>query len=220
MSNVIVSPSLLCADFAHLSDEVKALEQAGADWLQFDCMDGHFTQQVTYGHMVVEALRDLTDLFFDCHLMFDNPEKHLEFFADAGADGISIHYEATDEPDVLLNRIREMGCKSNLVINPATPVERVRPLLEYCDIVMIMGVVPGYAGQQFIPETTDRVAQMRAIIEDEGLQIPIEVDGGVGGDTAPGLVAAGAQILVSGSFISEHPDGYGAAIDYLHSLGD
>lgn len=220
MSKVIVSPSLLCANFARLADEVEALEAAGADWLQFDCMDGHFTEQVTHGPLVVEALRGLTDLFFDCHLMFDNPKKHLEFFAEAGADGISIHFEATDEPETLLRRIRDLGCKSNLVINPATSVERVRPLLDYCDIVMIMGVVPGYAGQQFIPETTDRVARMQKMIDAEGLEIPIEVDGGVNGDTAPDLTAAGAQILVSGSFISEHPDGYGAAIEYLHSLGD
>ncbi|MFP3904709.1 MAG: ribulose-phosphate 3-epimerase [Armatimonadota bacterium] len=220
MDQIIVSPSLLCADFANLQDDVQKLEAAGADWLQFDCMDGHFTEQVTHGHIIVQALRDVTDLFFDCHLMFDNPEKHVEFFAEAGADGISIHHEATKEPEVLLDRIRDLGCKSNLVINPATPVEAVRPLLPHCDIVMVMGVVPGYAGQAFIPETTGRISQLKEIISDEGFDIPIEVDGGVNADTAPGLVAAGAEILVSGSFISEHPDGYGAAIGFLHALGN
>jgi len=215
---IIISPSLLCADFAHLEDEVRALEAAGCEWLHFDCMDGHFTDQVTYGHIVAQALRDLTDRFFDCHLMFTNPEKHLEFFAEAGADGISVHYEVTDDPAGLLERIRRLGCKANLAVNPDTPIAKVEPLLEHCDIVMIMGVFPGYAGQSFIPESTQRITELRRMIDAGGYETLIEFDGGLNAETAEGVIAAGADVLVSGSFLFKRPGGYAGAVEFLRDV--
>ncbi len=215
---VIVAPSLLCADFAHLADDVQALEAAGCEWLHFDCMDGHFTEQVTYGHMVARALRDLTGCFFDCHLMFDNPEKHLESFADAGADGISVHYEVTDDPGALLQHIRQLGCKSGLVLNPDTPIAVLDSLLNHCDIVMIMGVFPGYAGQKYIPESAERVAELRRMIDAGGHDTLVEFDGGLNADTAEAIIGAGADVLVSGSFLFSHPQGYGGAVRFLREV--
>jgi len=215
---IIISPSLLCADLAHLADEVRALEAAGCEWLHFDCMDGDFTDQVTYGHIVAQALRDLTDRFFDCHLMFSNPEKHLEFFAEAGADGISVHYEVNDDAAGLLDRIRRLGCKASLAVNPDTPIARVEPLLEHCDIVMIMGVFPGYAGQSFIPESAQRIAELRGMIDAGGYETLIEFDGGVNADTAAGVIRAGADVLVSGSFLFKRPGGYAGAVEFLRDV--
>ena len=216
--DLIVSPSLLCADFAHLAREVEALEAAGCQWLHFDCMDGHFTDQVTYGQIVAKALRDLTDLFFDCHLMFTNPEKHLEYFADAGADGISIHHEVTDQPAEMLQRIRDLGCKANLTVNPDTPIAALEPLLPYADVVMIMGVFPGYAGQSYMPETTGRIRELRSMIDAGGHETLIEVDGGVNASTAEQVIRAGADVVVSGSFLFEHPGGYAEAVRFLKSI--
>ncbi len=215
---IIIAPSLLCADFARLGEEVRALEAAGCEWLHFDCMDGHFTDQVTYGQMVAEALRGLTKCFFDCHLMFTNPEKHLELFAEAGADAISVHYEVTDDAAGLLERIRRLGCKSNLAVNPATPIAQIEPLLEHCDIVMIMGVVPGYAGQSFIPESTERIAELRSMIDAGGYETLIEFDGGLNADTAAEIISAGAEVLVSGSFLFNHSDGYAGAVKFLREV--
>lgn len=215
---IIIAPSLLSSDFSHLAEEVEALDAAGCEYVHFDCMDGHFTDQVTYGPMVAKALRPYTERIFDCHLMFTNPEKHLEYFAEAGADNILFHYEVTAEPEVLLERIHALGCRAGLVLNPDTPVSVVEPLLGLCEAVMLMGVYVGYSGQSYIPETTQRIAELRALIDAGGHETLIEHDGGLNEDTAEEIVRAGTDIFVSGSFLFAHREGYGAAVRYLRDL--
>ncbi len=218
--NIMIAPSLLSANFAILKDEVEALSAAGCEWVHFDCMDGHFTDKVTYGDMVPQALRPYSDRFFDCHLMYVDPGKHLEYFAEAGADGISIHYESDGEPAELLQRIRKLGCQAGLVLNPDTPIEAATPLLAYADYVMLMGVFPGYSGQGYIPETTERIAQMRTLIDDSGLDMLLEVDGGINATTAEEVITCGPDVLVSGSFVMKHPDGYAAAADFFRAIAN
>ncbi|MEN6645576.1 MAG: ribulose-phosphate 3-epimerase [Armatimonadia bacterium] len=218
MRNLLISTSMLSANFTVLGEEVKSLEAAGADWLHWDCMDGHFTDQLTHGPLVLKALRPLTTLFFDAHLMLTNPEPQIPLFVDAGADGISIHIETTDEPARLLDDIRARGCKSCLTVNPPTPLDDIERLLPHSDVIMLMGVIPGYAGQAYHPETTDRIRQVRALIDKAGLPTMIEVDGGVNGTTADEVIGAGADVLVSASFVFKHPEGYGGAIRRLREI--
>ncbi len=215
---IIVSPSLLSADFRCLEKEIDRLHESGCEYIHFDSMDGHFTEQVTYGPMVAAALRPLSDRVFDCHLMFTNPEDHFEYFARAGADVIHFQYEVTDAHADYIRRIHDLGCRASIVVNPDTPIPNVEPFLSQCDVVMIMGVFPGYSGQEFIPETVDRIAQLREIIDTGGHSTMIEVDGGVNEDTAADVIGAGADILVSGSFLFKHPEGYGAAVDFLRRV--
>jgi ribulose-phosphate 3-epimerase len=211
----LVSTSMLSADFAQLGAEISALEEAGTDWLHWDCMDGHFTDQLTHGPLVLKALRDSTLLFFDAHLMITNPESQIPLFADAGADGISIHLETTDDPVRLLEDIRQRGCKSCLTVNPPTPLDDLERLLPHCDTIMLMGVTPGYAGQKYGETTDQRIAQVRQAIDRAGLPTLIEVDGGINAETSHRAVLAGANVLVSASYVFRHPDGYDAAIASL-----
>lgn len=212
---IIVSPSMLSADFRCLEAEIHRLHETGCEYIHFDSMDGHFTEQVTYGPMVAAALRPLSDRVFDCHLMFTNPEKHFEYFARAGADVIHFQYEVTDKHAEYVRRIHDLGCQASIVVNPDTPIERVAPLLPECDVVMIMGVFPGYSGQEFIPETVERIAHLREMIDTGGHSTKIQVDGGINEETAADVIQAGADILVSGSFLFKHPQGYGAAVEFL-----
>ena len=213
--DILISTSMLSADFSRLGQEAAALGAAGTDWLHWDCMDGHFTDQLTHGPLVLKAVRDLTSLFFDTHLMITNPEPQIPLFAEAGADGISIHLETTDEPARLLDDIRRWGCQSCLTVNPPTPLDDLERLLPHCDLVMLMGVTPGYAGQAYADETDRRIARVREAIDRAGLPTLIEVDGGINLETSRRAVAAGAHVLVSASFVFKHPDGYAAAIAAL-----
>lgn len=215
---IIIAASMLSADFGRLKEEVAALEEAGADWLHWDCMDGHFTVPLTHGPLVLQALRPHTSLFFDAHLMITQPEKQIPAFVDAGADVIAIHYEAIHEPAALLEDIRLRGCKACLAVNPSTPIAKIEPLLSYCDVIMLMGVEPGYAGQTYMEVTDQRIQAMREAIERAGLQTLIEVDGGVNVQTARRVIAAGADVLVSASFIFQHPQGYKTAISDLRRV--
>ncbi len=212
---ILISTSMLSADFSRLAEEARALEAAGADWLHWDCMDGHFTRPLTHGPLVLRALREHTRLYFDAHLMISNPEAQIPLFADAGADGISIHIEATDEPARLLDDIRARGCKSCLTVNPPTPLADLERLLPHCDVVMLMGVMPGYAGQEYAPATTQRIADLRQAIDRAGLATLIEVDGGVNDATVREVLGAGADVLVSASFVFKHPQGYAEALRQL-----
>lgn len=216
---IMVSPSLLAADFGRLREEVQALDAAGTDWLHWDCMDGHFTVPLTFGPMALKAVRDCTRVHFDAHLMLTNPEAQIPQFVEAGADGITIHLETTDEPDRLLQLIRDFGCLAGLTINPPTPVAAVQPLLPLCDLVMLMGVMPGYYGQPYQPQTTARIAELRRMIDAAGLPTLIEVDGGVAESTIQEIVNAGAEVLVSGAFVLKSPTGYADPIARLHALG-
>jgi len=214
---ILISTSMLSADFSRLAEEARALEAAGADWLHWDCMDGHFTRPLTHGPLVLRALREHTKLYFDAHLMITNPEAQIPLFADAGADGISIHIEATDEPARLLDDIRARGCKSCLTVNPPTPLADLEHLLPHCDVVMLMGVMPGYAGQEYAEETTRRITQIRQAIDRQGLATLIEVDGGVNDATVREVLGAGADVLVSASFVFKHPQGYAEALRQLRA---
>lgn len=215
-----VSPSMLCSNFTILGQEVAALVEAGADWLHFDCMDGHFVENLTFGPVFIKALRGLTDVPFDVHLMIANPDEQIERYAEAGADNILVQREADDRPVRLLNRIRALGKKAGIVYNPATSLHDMEVVLPSADIVLIMSVEPGAAGQRFMPVALDKIAALRDFVDVEGLPTLIAVDGGVNTETAPQVLRAGADVIVSGSWLFEHPRGYAGAIAELRRVAD
>ena len=211
---VKISPSVLACDFSRLEEEVRAIEEAGAEYVHLDVMDGVFVPNISFGFPVIASLRKKTDMVFDVHLMITKPERYVERFADAGADIITVHTESCDCVRETLELIRAKGKKAAVCINPRTPVEDVYPYLDLCDMVLIMTVEAGYGGQALIPETLDKV---RALVEERarlGYTFPIEVDGGINIKTAPDAIAAGADILVAGSAVFGATDRR-AAIDAL-----
>ena len=195
------APSILSADFGRLAEEVKAVAQAGADVIHIDVMDGHFVPNLTIGPLVVKAIRQVTDLPFDVHLMIEEPDRYLEAFAQAGADWISVHVEACPHLHRTVTRIRELGKKAGVAINPATPLETLDYILEEIDFVLVMSVNPGFGGQKFILSALRKIRTLKEILRDRGLEIPIEVDGGVNLQTIGEVVRAGAEILVAGSAV-------------------
>jgi ribulose-phosphate 3-epimerase len=199
--STIISPSLLSADFARLGEEARAVQAAGADWLHVDVMDGHFVPNITIGPMVVKALKPHASVPLDVHLMIAPADPYLEAFAEAGADIISIHPEAGPHLNRSLRRIRDLGAKSGVVLNPGTPVEAVEWSLEELDLILVMSVNPGFGGQGFIPSQLRKIERLRRMVDDAGLDIIIEVDGGVTPQTAPQCLAAGATALVAGSAV-------------------
>jgi ribulose-phosphate 3-epimerase len=208
---IIIAPSLLAADFARLGEEARAVQAAGADWLHLDVMDGHFVPNITFGPLVVKALRPHTTLPLDVHLMIAPADPYLDAFAEAGADHISIHPEAGPHLHRSLQRIRALGKKAGVVLNPATPVESVLWVLDLVDIVMVMTVNPGFGGQAFIESQLPKIAALRRAIDAGGHRIHLQIDGGVTPQTAPRLLAAGADTLVAGTAVFGKPD-YAAAI--------
>lgn len=202
-----LAPSLLAADFAHLADAVALLEGSGAERLHVDVMDGIFVPNFTFGTDTVRSLRRLTDLPLELHLMIIEPERHLKTFADAGADGITIHYEVSPHLYRSLAQIRELDCRAGAAINPSTPAACLDDVLEMCDLALVMTINPGYGGQRLIQRTLSKVAHVRAEIERQGLSTEVEVDGGVDAKNARACVDAGANVLVAGTAVFGHPDG-------------
>ena len=208
---IIVAPSLLAADFAHLADEVAAIEAAGADWLHLDVMDGHFVPNISFGPVVLKALRRLTRLPFDVHLMIAPADPYLAAFAEAGADHILVHAEAGPHTHRSLQAIAALGKKAGLVLNPATPASHAAPVIDMVDIILVMSVNPGFGGQKFLHGQLAKIRQLRTMIDTSGRDIRLEVDGGVDAETAPLCIAAGADTFVAGTAVFAAPD-YAAAI--------
>ncbi len=202
---VKVSPSVLTADFLTLSDSIKKLEAAGVDMLHLDVMDGIFVPNISFGNPVIKSIKAHTSLPLDVHLMIDRPHRYIEEFAKY-ADLLGFHYEAGSDNAELLKKIRELGCKSCITIKPATPAEAIFPLLPLCDMVLVMSVEPGFGGQKFMPVALDKIKAIKAECERQGLEIDIEVDGGINAETAPLAVAAGANVLVAGNFLFSADD--------------
>ncbi|HDN80474.1 MAG TPA: ribulose-phosphate 3-epimerase [Chloroflexi bacterium] len=207
-----IAPSILSADFARLGEQVKEAEQAGADYIHVDVMDGHFVPNITMGPLVVKALRRVTGIPLDVHLMITEPDNYIAPFAEAGADIITVHYEAAPHLHRTIREIKRMGKKAGVSINPSTPVWALEEILEYVDLVLVMTVNPGFGGQDFIPSMVRKLEKLRAMLRDRGLSPEVEVDGGINPRTAPMVVRAGANVLVAGVAIFEAPEGIGEAI--------
>jgi ribulose-phosphate 3-epimerase len=196
-----IAPSILTSDFAHLADGIAAVERGGASIIHVDVMDGHFVPNITIGPTVVESLRKITKLPLDCHLMIENPDEFVPAFAKAGADWVSVHYEACRHLHRSLELITSLGMKAGVVINPATKVELIMPVLPMVHHVLVMSVNPGFGGQKFIPSALDKLRRLRQLRAELGLKFRLEVDGGVGMDTIAEVVQAGGELLVAGAAI-------------------
>ena len=199
--NIKISPSILSADFSILGDEIKSLEKAGADLIHVDVMDGHFVQNITMGPPIIKMVRKCTKLPFDVHLMISPVEKYIKAFADAGSDIITIHPEATDNLKRAVGTIKSLGKKAGVSLNPKTPISALMDVINDIDLILVMSVNPGFAGQSFMAEVLPKVTELRKMINDKKLKIDIEIDGGINFETAPLAVKAGANILVSGTTI-------------------
>ena len=211
---VIIAPSILAADFSRLADEVKAVEQAGADWIHIDVMDGHFVPNITIGPNVVEAIRKVTELPLDVHLMIENPNNYIEEFISAGSDIITVHVEACPHLNRTVQLIKDQEIMVGVVLNPATPLSSLEEILHEIDIVLIMSVNPGFGGQKFIPSMMDKIENLSEIMAHYDHPIALEVDGGITSNNAADIVQAGASVLVAGSAIFNSKD-YKKAIKSL-----
>lgn len=201
MGKRILSPSILAADFARLGEQIKEADEAGAQYLHIDVMDGVFVPSISFGMPVIRTIRKVTDQVFDVHLMIVEPERYVKEFAECGADSITFHLEATEDADETIDMIRNLGCRVGMSIKPKTPVESVRKYLSKLDMLLVMTVEPGFGGQKYIPESTERIRQARKMAAEMGLDLDIQVDGGITTDNAKVVLDAGANVIVAGSAI-------------------
>ena len=219
MQQIQIAPSILSADFSRLGAEIQAVDEAGAEVIHIDVMDGHFVPNITIGPLVVDAARKVTKKVLDVHLMISDPGSYVDAFADAGADWITVHVEACTHLHRVIGQIKQRGLKAGAVLNPSTSLATLDYILEDLDLVMLMSVNPGFGGQSFIPSTLEKISQLRKRIDELGLSIGIEVDGGVSKKTIEQVAKAGANIFVAGSAVYNTED-YGATIHELRRLAE
>ena len=207
MKKIQIAPSILSANFSKMGEEVRSMEECGADVIHYDVMDGVFVNNITFGLKMLEDIRPHTTLPIDAHLMIVHPEKYVERFAKAGADIITVHWEACqDNLKEVLELIKSTGVKCGVVINPDTPVEKIKDVIPLCDMVLVMSVFPGFGGQKFIPTALDKLREIRAIIDASGKDVDLEVDGGITAENVRDAVEAGANVIVAGSAVFKAPD--------------
>ncbi|MHB1295663.1 MAG: ribulose-phosphate 3-epimerase [Anaerolineae bacterium] len=215
-----IAPSILSADFSRLGEQVHEAEEAGADYIHVDVMDGHFVPNITIGPLVVRALRPVTRLPLDTHLMIEQPERYIDAFAKSGSDMITVHVETCPHLHRTIQQIREAGARASVTLNPATPLCAIEEVLSLVDLVLVMTVNPGFGGQEMIPETLDKVRRLRCIGQERGLPFLIEVDGGVNAHTVAQVVRAGADVLVMGAAVFGNGAGIGRAIREVRRIAD
>ena len=207
MKPYILAPSIIAADFAHIADEISACESAGADWIHVDVMDGHFGPTITIGPLFTQACKRSTKLPLDVHLMIENPEAHIESFAQAGATNITVHIEACSDAKSVIDQIKSLGCKAGIALKPSTPVNEIESVLSIADLVLVMSVNPGFSGQAFMPEMAERAKELRKKLDEINSKAYLEVDGGINLKTLAIMKSAGADVFVTGNAAFKHPQG-------------
>jgi ribulose-phosphate 3-epimerase len=215
--STLLSASILSADFSHLAAAIIDAEKAGVDWIHVDVMDGHFVPNLTMGPAIVKSCRRTTDLPIDVHLMVDEPDFILEPLVGAGASNLTVHVEACRHLHRVLQRIRQLGCRAGVALNPGTPAESISQVIDLVDLVLVMTVNPGYAGQSFIESTVPKIRQVRMLLDEHGSAARLQVDGGIDSNTAPRVVGAGADVMVAASAIFHDPDGIAAGVRRLRA---